>query len=301
VVGAKTFQTGYMPFSNSAERIQKLPFLKEIYMAKQFSAQGAVKVSSLMVELDALVKERETFEREEYARSNQRLYEILTKVYRAYTQAKTSDSVLKDTVKQMKAVLQQSGERVQVNTLAINLFVRYVFRTSRQRAHNYSRTLQAAFAKSIAPDALPQFIADGGGVEECKKEFVKSPKTVEREAKIASAIELVKEQLTGDNINLAEISVPADWVAKTHGEELTFLVGKADKTGKVRVTSVVPVFSKGMATWAKKQLALFLADQQAASQKQAKVKRKDAAITAASKQAKKKNSAAETVGELLDA
>jgi len=116
-----------------------------------------------MVELDALVKERETFEREEYARSNQCLYEILTKVYRAYTQAKTSDSVLKDTVKQMKAVLQQSGERVQVNTLAINLFVRYVFRTSRQRAHNYSRTLQAAFAKGIAPEALPQFIADGGG------------------------------------------------------------------------------------------------------------------------------------------
>ena len=133
-------------------------------MAKQVSANGAVKVSSLMVELDALVKERESFEKEEYARSNQRLYEILTKVYRAYRTAKRSEPLLTETVKMMKFVLQQSGERVQVNTLAINLFVRYVFLTSRQRAHNYSRTLQAAFAKDISHEALAQFISDGGGV-----------------------------------------------------------------------------------------------------------------------------------------
>lgn len=270
-------------------------------MAKKVSANGAVKASTLMVELDALVKERETFEREEYARSNAKLYEILTKVYRAYTVAKSSEAVLKETVKQMKSVLQKSGERIQTNTLAINLFVRYVFRTSRQRAHNYSRTLQAAFSKGIAPEALPQFITDGGGVEECKKEFVPSSKALERKAKIASSIELVNEQLTSGSISLAELSVPAEWVAATHGEEMTFLVGKADKNGKVRVTGVVPVYSKGMANWAKSRLALFLAEQQAATQKFAKVKRKDAAIDAIAKKAKKNNSATETVGELLAA
>jgi dsDNA-binding SOS-regulon protein len=82
---------------------------------------------------------------------------------------------------------------------------------------------------------------------------------------------------------------------------MTFLVGKADKNGKVKVTSVVPAFSKGMAKWAKQQLALFLAEQQAATQKVAKVKRKDAAITAVANKAKKNNSATETVGELLAA
>jgi hypothetical protein len=270
-------------------------------MAKQVSANGAVKVSSLMVALDALVAEREKFEREEYARSNAKLYEILTKVYAAYKQAKTSDTVLRETVIQMKFVLQKSGERIQTNTLAINLFVRYVFRTSRQRAHNYSRTLQAAYAKGIAPEALPQFIADGGGVEECKKDFVKGPKAKEREEKIASALDMVNEQLTSNNSSLAEVTVPAAWVAGTYGEEMTFLVGKADKNGKVKVTSVVPAFSKGMAKWAKQQLALFLAEQQAATQKVAKVKRKDAAITAVANKAKKNNSATETVGELLAA
>lgn len=270
-------------------------------MAKQVSATGAVKASSLMITLNALVTERESFEREEYARSNAKLYEILSKIYAAYKQAKSSETVLAETVKQMKDVLQKSGERIQVNTLAINLFVRYVFRTSRQRAHNYSRTLQAAYAKDIAPEALAHFIADGGGVEECKKDFTKSPKMLEREAKIAGALDMVNEQLTNSSTCLAEVSVPAAWVAGSYGQEMTFLVGRADKNGKVQVTSVVPAFSKGMAKWAKNQLALFLAEQQAATQKVAKVKRKDAAITAVAKKAKKNNSATETVGELLAA
>lgn len=270
-------------------------------MVKKANTNSAFKASNLLVALDALVTERETFEREEYARSNAKLYEILTNIYSAYKIAKGSDSLLTETVRQMKQVLQQSGDRIQTNTLAINLFVRYVFRTSRQRAHNYSRTLQAAYAKGIAPEALPQFIADGGGVEECKKDFVKGPKALEREAKIASALEMVDEQLSNRANSLAQVIVPAEWVAGTYGEEMTFLVGKADKTGKVQVTSVVPVFSKGMAKWAKQQLALFLAEQQAATQKAAKGKRKDAAIGAATSKAKKNNSATETVGELLAA
>jgi len=270
-------------------------------MANKVSADGAVKVSTLMLELDALVKERDNFEREEYARSNEKLYAILTKVYAAYKEAKKSKSVLTETVRQMKFVLQQSGERIQTNTLAINLFVRYVFRTSRQRAYNYSRTLQAAYSKDIAPQALPQFIADGGGVEECKKDFVKGHKTIEREAKIASAIDLVNEQLNNMTSSLAEITVPAEWVSDSHDQELTFLVGKADKSGRIRVTSVVPAYSKGMASWAKSRLALFLAEQQAMAQKTTKVKRKDSAIAAAVKKAEKNNSATETVGELLGA
>ena len=268
---------------------------------KQVSANGAVKVSSLMITLDALVAERETFEREEYARSNAKLYEILSKVYAAYKQAKLSDTVLTETVKQMKSVLQKSGERIQTNTLAINLFVRYVFRTSRQRAHNYSRTLQAAYAKDIAPEALAQFIADGGGVEECKKDFVPGAKALARKAKIASALDLVNEQLSNSTSCLAEVTVPAAWVSESYKEEMTFLVGKADKNGKVHVTSVVPAFSKGMANWAKQQLALFLAEHQAIAEKGVKVKRKDAAITSVAKKAKKNNSATETVGELLAA
>ena len=270
-------------------------------MVKKANTNCVFRASKLVVVLDALVAERVKFEQEEYARSNAKMYEILSKIYNAYKIAKSSDSLLKETVKQMKQVLQESGERIQTNTLAINLFVRYVFRTSRQRAHNYSRTLQAAYSKNITPEALAQFIADGGGVEECKKDFVKGPKALERQAKIAGALDMVNEQLSNNATSLAQVIVPAEWVAGTYGEEMTFLIGKADKTGKVQVTSVVPAYSKGMAKWAKQQLALFLAEQQAATQKAAKGKRKDDAIGAATSKVKNNNSATETVGELLAA
>ena len=270
-------------------------------MVKKTNANSAFKASNLLVALDTLVTERESFEREEYARSNAKLYEILTKIYSAYKIAKGSDLLLTETVRQMKQVLQQSGDRIQTNTLAINLFVRYVFRTSRQRAHNYSRTLQAAFAKDIAPEALPQFIADGGGVEECKKDFVKGPKALERELKILNAIGLVEEQLVSGDACLAEFTVGEEWVAGSYKEELTLLIGKSTKRGNVRVVSVVPAFSKGAANWSKKQLALFLADQQIREKEASKNKRKEVAMKVVTSKAKNNNSATETVGELLAA
>ena len=270
-------------------------------MTKVIDLKKEADVFSLIGELDALVVERETFEREEYARSNQRLYEILSKIYAAYRTAQASKPLLTATVKRMKDALSKQNERVQSNTLAINLFVRYVFRTDRQRAHNYSRTLQAAFANNIAPEALAQFVAQSGGVEECKKQFVKSEKVKTKEQTIADAMPLVDEHLSGNSPALGELAVPAAWISATHDKELTFLVAKADRRGNVQVLSVVPAFSKGMATWAKKQIALFLAAQQAESQKKAKGKRKEVAISAAKPSAKNNNSATETVGELLAA
>jgi len=270
-------------------------------MTKVIDLKKEAHVFSLIGELDALVAERETFEREEYARSNQRLYEILAKIYGAYRTAQANKPLLTATVKRMKETLSKQNERVQSNTLAINLFVRYVFRTDRQRAHNYSRTLQAAFAQDIAPQELALFVARSGGVEECKKQFVKSDKVKTKEQTIADAMPLVQEHLSSTTNDLGELAVPAAWVSETHDKDFTFLLARADRAGKVKVLSVVPGYSKGMASWAKKQIALFLSAEQAALQKKAKRKRKEAAISAATAIAKNNNSATETVGELLAA
>ena len=138
-------------------------------------------------------------------------------------------------------------------------------------------------------------------MEECKKDFVKGPKALEREAKIASAMKSTVEKFNDVTQALAQITVPAEWVQSSHSEELTFLVGKADKKGKIHVTAVVPAFSKGMANWAKKQTALFLADKQEQAKKKAKTDRKDNSIILASRRAKKINPPTETVGELMAA
>lgn len=264
---------------------------------KQFTISSATLISTF----DGLVAQRENFEKEEYARSNKRLYEILGEIYKNYLLIKENKAAFKDAVKKMTAKLKSEGERVQTTTVVITLFVRYVFRTDRQRAFNYSRTLQAALAKKIDADKLAEFIEAAGGVEECKRQLTKKPETLKKEQDIAEKLPLVEEQLADEEICLSEFKVPPEWVKNTHGEELTFLVGKADKKGHMRVVSVVPGYSKGMANWAKKQLAMFLMEQQAVSQKQGKAKRKDNAITSAIDAAKKNNPATETVGELLAA
>ena len=270
-------------------------------MSKVIIAKSKISANSLMNELNALVRERENFEKEEFARSNKRLYEILTKVYQAYVEAKQTDSILKETVKEMKLALQKSGERIQTNTLAINLFVRYVFRISRQRTHNYSRTLQAAYAKSIKPENLAEFIEGSGGVEECKRTLMKKPETLAKEKSIQETLPLVEEQLNDESQKLGEFKVGAEWVSNTHDKELTVLVGKTDKHGNIRVLSVVPAYSKGMTNWAKKQIAMFLIEKQAEAKKNEKTLRKKDAMKTATEKAKKNNSATETVGELLAA
>jgi hypothetical protein len=288
-----------MAVGNSAECLFQLPFLKEINMAK--SKNFTISSATLISTLDGLVAERENFEKEEYARSNKRLYAILGEIYKNYLLIKQNKDGLKEAVKAMTAKLKVEGGRVQESTVVITLFVRYVFRTDRQRSFNYSRTLQAAIAKNIRPESLADFIESSGGVEECKRQFTKKDETIQKQARIQETLPLVEERLVDEEFKLSEFQVPAEWVQKTHGEELTFLVGKADKKGNMRVMSVVPAYSKGMANWAKKQLALFLIEQQEISKKHRRAKRKDNAITSAIDAAKKNNPATETVGELLSA
>jgi hypothetical protein len=257
--------------------------------------------ATLISTLNGLVQERENFEKEEYARSNKRLYAILTEIYKNYLLIKESKEELKDAVRKMTAKLKEEGGKVQTTTVVLTLFVRYVFRTDRQRAFNYSRTLQAAIAKGIKPEQLMSFIEGEGGVEECKRTLSKKPETLAREKSIQETLPLVDERFADTDHKLAELKVDAEWVANTHDKDLTLLVGTSDKKGNLRIVSVVPSYSKGMSNWAKKQIAIFLLEQQVESKKKEKETRKKDALKAAIEKPMKNNSATETVGELLAA
>lgn len=136
--------------------------------------------------------------------------------------------------------------------------------------------------------------------EQCKKTVTKSVKTKAKEQTIANAMPLVEEMIAGDaGARIGQVSVAREMVADSCDEEMTFLIGKANKSGEIDIVSVVPGYSKGAANWAKKQLALYLAVNQVAAEKKAKSVRKDDSITKAVKVAKKSSSATETVGELL--
>jgi len=270
-------------------------------MAKQTGSKSVASATEIVNKADALVKQRQDFEQNEYARSNQRLYELLAEVLEMYELATSSKTVLVETVRQMKEKLEADKVRIQTNTLALTLFVRYVFRTDRQRSMNYSRTLQAAIQQSITAKQLAQFIEDCGGVESCKKQFTKTSKVVAKEASIANNMGLVDERLAEAVLNpLATFKVPDTFVSETYNKDFVFVIGKADKQGNIKALGTVPAYSAGMTKWAKQQLALFFSKQQELSKKSVNTKRKVSALDNA-KSVVKSKTPTETVGELLAA
>ena len=270
-------------------------------MAKKIVLATEVVAANIIAKANYLVKQREDFEQNEFARSNQRLYQILAEVLDMYLEASKSKTLLKDSVALLKSALQSDNVRVQTNTLALTLFVRYVFGTDRQRSLNYSRTLQAAIQQGITSKQLAQFIEDCGGVESCKKQFTKSAVVVAKETSITNNLSLVDDALAiAIESPIATFKVAESLVAKTYDKDYVFVIGKADKKGNIKALNAVPTYSAGLTKWAREQLALFLAEQKAVADKQAKGNRKDSALEKA-KSAVQSKTPTETVGELLAA
>jgi hypothetical protein len=278
--------------------------LKEISMTtksklKRTSSNTKMSAQTIVATADKLVEQREQWQQNEYARSNARLYEILSSVLAMWQQVKDDRELRIETVKQMKAALTAAGVRVQMNTLALTLFVRYVFRTDRNRAMNYSRTLQAAMAAGIDSKDLADFIERSGGVEECKRQMSKSEAVLAKEQAIESAMTLVEEQLESSySAPLATFKVSPDYVQGLQSGYV-FLMARASSKGEIRALAVVPAQSEGMTKWAKQQMALFLSQQSVKAAKNAKVKRKNSAIETAAKS--KTPTVCETVGDLVAA
>jgi hypothetical protein len=278
--------------------------LKEISMTTKSkiartSSNPKMSAQTIVATADRLVEQREQWQQNEYARSNARLYEILSSVLAMWQQVKDDKELRIETVKQMKTALTAAGVRVQMNTLALTLFVRYVFRTDRNRAMNYSRTLQAALAAGVDSKDLADFIERSGGVEECKRQLSKSEAVLAKEQAIESAMTLVEEQLESSyNAPLATFKVSPDYVEGLQSGYV-FLMARANSKGEVRALALVPAQSEGMTKWAKQQMALFLSQQSVKAAKNAKVKRKSAAIETAAKS--KTPTVCETVGDLVAA
>lgn len=265
--------------------------------------QNAVKASSVLLELDKLAVEREKFENTDLARTNAKLYQLLANVLAQFEAASAKDEVLKDTLNGLRKKLEDRGSRVQVNSPALGVFVRYVFNSDRQRVHNYTRALQAAVSNDIKSSSLVEYITNAGGVEECKRKVVVSEATEAAQLKVAEALPLVDERLADEQAKpLATFKVPPKHVQDTHDKEFTFLIGKADSEGQVKVLGVIPAYSKGVENWARTALAKFLSDEYEHSEKKAKEARAEKSVEAAVASVKRKNSkATATVGEVLEA
>jgi len=226
-------------------------------------AENAAKVANFVTEFDKLAAQRLVFEKTEYAASNARLYAILAEIYAHYICASVTKSLLASTVKALKANLKAQGVGTQGNSLAVSLFVRYIFPdVQRQRIQNYTRSIQAAVAAKVEVAEFANFVISKHGVEACKKDFVPSAKTVTKKQAIEANMPHVERILTQLEVEpTAVVDMPVDYFTDFADEELTVLIGKAGKDGKVKVFTAVPAQGKGVSKWAKEHLALYIAKQ----------------------------------------
>lgn len=119
--------------------------------------------------IGALAEQRKQWEKGAYARSNDELYELLTRCYQVY-ETMCTDSLFAPV---MRKALQDymAANNINCNKNSHNLIkiVRCVFGTAdARRVSTYSVALRAAAQAGIKAKDLKQFIKDKGGVQELR-------------------------------------------------------------------------------------------------------------------------------------
>ena len=143
--------------------------------------------------LDQLSVIRDEFENKTLRGSNKELYKILSDVYSLFIEIDSNKS--KYDIFKLKLILKERGFKPQNNTPLLTLLIRYVFNSDRTRSYNYNRVISSAHQREISPGKLSEFIEEQGGIEECKKKFVRSNKSLEKEEKKNTEINNVLEYI----------------------------------------------------------------------------------------------------------
>ena len=148
---------------------------------------------SYINDLEQLSKVRCEFETKTLRGSNKELYKILSDVYSLFIEIDSNKS--KYDISKLKIALKDRGFKIQNNTPLLTLIIRYVFNSDRTRSYNYNRVISSAHLEKIPPSTLPEFIESQGGIEECKKRFVRSNESLEKEEKKNTEINNVLEYI----------------------------------------------------------------------------------------------------------
>ena len=266
-------------------------------VAKNDAAQQPLTPDAVLDRANVLFKERERFEGAELARSNKALYKLLMQVYELFETARADVKCLKAALKTMIEKLKERGVKIQSNTPALTVFVRYVFNSDRKRAYAYTQTLMAAIQQEVKPAGLASFIESQNGVEECRKQLIKKDETVKKETELKAASADVCDELKSMHA-VTTVSLPAASVSFSDGAEFAFIVARSLGNGEFELLRAVPHSTKAMHSSAVKELAKDLIVQRAAADEKAKAEAADSSIKDAAKGASRKVKATATLKEL---
>jgi len=270
--------------------------------ANVISTGTMTKVNALIEELNKLSDTYETFKSSDLNNTHQKLYQILTTVYEKYEEAAASLDVLRRSVSEIRDKLKNKEIFVQKNSTAISLFVKYVFSESeRNTIFNYTKALQAAKSRGIRPCDFVNFVYESGGIEGCKALIKMSSKASEKHNQIATSMPLVEDLLSDDGgTALARFKVNREMVDLIKDKKLVHLVGTCDAEGNISVRAVVPGYSRGFSSWAKRKLAecVQLQNSDASLVAGSTMTEAEAAMDKASAMLAKVSSGTLTIGEL---
>jgi len=222
--------------------------------AAQNTAQ--TKEVGTVVLLQRLIAERKTWEENAYRTSNEQLYALLQRIYHFYRSVSGTDNKLKR--EQLLNYCTAQGFRFNKSSHLITKVVRCVFddkAMDRRRVSTYSLVLRSAHKQvlsgALKSDAIAQFVATQGGVEQVR--LAKSPTALTPKQKAKAAAQIVSDTIaTVASETLSAVTA----VGYVNKHAVLLAVQQADGTFAVKSL----IYSDGVVNAA---LAAFYAKQQA--------------------------------------
>lgn len=218
--------------SNGSVNLQALGVPSTVTAATQ--ATSAVTNSSDFALLTGLEQQRVSWESNELAASNRRLYYILTQAYSYYWELKLNSNEL--VRKQKKTALDnfvsQRGYQFMPTAHEMTRVVKCVFGMDRRRVSAYSIALREALRQEVQVADLVDFIEVNGGVEQIRLGFAK-PLSAARRADVVRE-QVVSNEVARIKMDAKMLGADADWVDKQ-----IILVATYLPTGELVINSVV--------------------------------------------------------------
>jgi hypothetical protein len=181
----------------------------------------------IVTKLDVMKVQNEHFETNELSRSNKTLYSLLGQVYEVFNSVDKKDV---ETPKHLKEIMKQRGVKIQSNTPFLTVLIRYVFNSGRSKSYNYNCVISSAIQKGISPKDLPSHIEEMGGVEECKKDYIPSQKTIDKKQRMSDLIKSIQREFMDLEI-LGTVETP-NKIKTVEGCQFVFTVGRLGEDGK---------------------------------------------------------------------
>jgi hypothetical protein len=190
-------------------------------------------IESIVNAADALKIEHDNYEKQFVEGGRMALYAVLSKIYALAIQINFSDycdQILKELRNQLSL---NKKIKVQKNSHAITMLVRWVVGANRQTAHNYSKALQAAFSDDIAAENLSEYFVKRGGLQSIKSEVQKK----NNEAKDAMVSEFDRFLSNADKYNKNYSDTKIDWTEEVYGDKSStkmMILGESWGGGKMQ-------------------------------------------------------------------